>query len=206
MEACAGTHCGSTGEIGTIKIIRVEHIQDGIERIEFCAGMAAVEYIHRLDRMVSDSAAVLSVQPENTTATVTRFFSEWKDRGKEIQRLSERLVALEIAQIQPELVGGIPVVVKRIDLPAKDLLTIANQFSADGGVALIGGGLDRAHVVISSGNGTVNAGEIIGQVCSLIGGKGGGGKNTAQGGGPKVDQLDLALKVGRERIAASIHG
>jgi alanyl-tRNA synthetase len=42
IEACAGTHCQSTGEVGMIKIIRVEHIQDGIERIEFAAGIAAI--------------------------------------------------------------------------------------------------------------------------------------------------------------------
>ncbi|MDD1719221.1 MAG: alanine--tRNA ligase, partial [Methanoregulaceae archaeon] len=206
VEACAGTHCESTGEIGTIKIIRVEHIQDGIERIEFSAGLAAIEYIHRLDRMVSDSAGVLSVQPENMTATVTRFFSEWKDRGKEIERLSERLVALEIAQIQPESIGGVPVVVKRIDLPPGDLSTIAHHVSSNGGVALIAGGIDRANVVISSGNDAVNAGEIIGQICTLLGGKGGGGKATARGGGPDLNQLDLALKVGRERITAAING
>jgi hypothetical protein len=27
----------------------------------------------------------------------------------------------------------------------------------------------------------------------------------AQGGGPAVDQIDLALKVGRERILAGLH-
>jgi hypothetical protein len=28
----------------------------------------------------------------------------------------------------------------------------------------------------------------------------------AQGGGPDVNQIDLALKVGRERIIAALHG
>ena len=33
------------------------------------------------------------------------------------------------------------------------------------------------------------------------------GKATmAQGGGPEINQLDLALKVGRERIIAALHG
>jgi alanyl-tRNA synthetase len=52
----------------------------------------------------------------------------------------------------------------------------------------------------------VNAGEIIGQVCELLGGKGGGKPSLAQGGGPNIAQLDLALKVGRERIIAVLHG
>jgi alanyl-tRNA synthetase len=52
----------------------------------------------------------------------------------------------------------------------------------------------------------VNAGEIIGQVCGMLGGKGGGKPSMAQGGGPDAAQLDLALKVGRERIIAALRG
>ncbi len=42
IEACAGTHVTNTGMIGSIKILRAERIQDGVERIEFAAGEAAV--------------------------------------------------------------------------------------------------------------------------------------------------------------------
>jgi alanyl-tRNA synthetase len=55
-----------------------------------------------------------------------------------------------------------------------------------------------------SGAEPVDAGEIVGQVSTLLGGKGGGSRTMAQGGGPQVDQLDLALKVGRERIFAAL--
>lgn len=206
IEACAGTHCRGSGEIGMVKIIRVEHIQDGIERLEFAAGMAAVEYIQQMERLVADSSGVLSVQQENLPSTVQRFFSEWKDQKKEIDRLSERLVELEIANLVPEMVDGLPLVVRRIDLPARDLATIASRVSEKGGVALLVGGQDQAHVVLMSGAGQVNAGEIIGQVCILLGGKGGGSPSMARGGGPKTEQVDLALRVGKERILAALHG
>ena len=52
----------------------------------------------------------------------------------------------------------------------------------------------------------MNAGDIIGQISSLLGGKGGGNPTLARGGGGNIDQIELALKVGRERIAAAIHG
>ncbi|MFQ6087045.1 MAG: alanine--tRNA ligase, partial [Candidatus Bathyarchaeia archaeon] len=38
VEACAGTHVRNTGEIGFIKILHTERIQDGVERIVFSAG------------------------------------------------------------------------------------------------------------------------------------------------------------------------
>lgn len=37
VEACGGMHCSNTGEIGFLKIIRAERIQDGVERIEFAS-------------------------------------------------------------------------------------------------------------------------------------------------------------------------
>jgi alanyl-tRNA synthetase len=206
IEACAGTHCPTTGQIGAIKIMRVEHIQDGIERLEFSAGLAALEYMHHLEELIIRSAEVFSVQYDNLPTTSRRFFNEWKDLKKENERLSQRLVELEIAQIKPEVIKGIPVVVKRIDLPAKDLVAIASQVSGQGGVAfLLSRGGDRADAVITSGIRSVNAGEIIGQVCGLLGGKGGGSAIMARGGGNAVDQIELAMKVGRERIAAAIN-
>ncbi|HZI70382.1 MAG TPA: alanine--tRNA ligase, partial [Nitrososphaeraceae archaeon] len=38
IEACGGTHVRNTGDIGIIKIIKSERIQDGIIRLEFAAG------------------------------------------------------------------------------------------------------------------------------------------------------------------------
>jgi alanyl-tRNA synthetase len=206
IEACAGTHCRSTGEVGILKIIRVEHIQDGIERIEFAAGIAAIYYMQHLEGIVTASADTLSVQHENLPATVTRFFTEWKDQKKDLERMSAKLVELEMQTIESESIGGIPVVIKRIDLPQKELAAIANSIAEKGGVALLAGSGESVRVVLASGDPRVNAGEIISQVCSLLGGKGGGKQNLAQGGGPDANQLDLALKVGKERIISSING
>jgi alanyl-tRNA synthetase len=204
IEACAGTHCRSTGEVGMIKIIRVEHIQDGIERIEFAAGIAAIYYLQHLEGIVASSAAVLSVQEENLPATVTRFFNEWKDQKKDIEKMCQKLVDLEMRTLVAEKAGGISVVVKRIDLPQKELALLAASVSEKGGVALLAGSGDSVRVVLASGDNRVNAGEIIGQVCGMVGGKGGGKPTMAQGGGPDTAQLDLALKVGRERIIAAL--
>ena len=205
IEACAGTHCHNTGEVGVIKIIRVEHIQDGIERIEFAAGVAALFYMQHLEQIATASADILSVQVENLPPTVTRFFNEWKDQKKEIERMSAKLVDLEMQTMIPETIGGIPVIAKHIDLPAKELSILATSVSEKGGVALLIASGETARVVLASGDSRVNAGDIIGQVCTLLGGKGGGKATMAQGGGPEINKLDLALNVGRERIIAALH-
>ncbi|MEI6840807.1 MAG: alanine--tRNA ligase, partial [Methanomicrobiales archaeon] len=206
IEACAGTHCVSTGQIGLIKIMRVEHIQDGIERMEFSAGLAALAWMHHLEEIVNRSAGVFSVQQDNLPATSQRFFNEWKDQRKENEKLVLKLVELETAQIRPEMMNGVPVVVRRLDLPAKDLVAIAAGVSGKGGVAFfLSKSGERVDAVITSGIAAVNAGEIIGQVAGLLGGKGGGTPALGRGGGPAIEQMDLAIKVGRERITAALN-
>jgi alanyl-tRNA synthetase len=115
-------------------------------------------------------------------------------------------VDLETQALIAEVVGGVNVVIKRVDLPQRELSALASSVAARGGVALVGDAGDTARVVLASGDLRVNAGEIIGQVCELLGGKGGGKPNLAQGGGPETGKLDLALKVGRERILAALNG
>jgi alanyl-tRNA synthetase len=162
--------------------------------------------MQHLEGIVASSAEILSVQVENLPPTVTRFFTEWKDQKKEIERMGAQLVDLEMRALVPESIGGVDVVIRRIDLPQKELSALAISVAGKGGVALIAGAGDTARVVLASGDSRVNAGEIIGQVCGLLGGKGGGKPSMAQGGGPDINQLDLALKVGRERIISSLHG
>ena len=43
-EGCGGTHVDRTGEVGFIKVLKVEKIQDGVLRFHFSAGEAAVNY------------------------------------------------------------------------------------------------------------------------------------------------------------------
>ncbi len=118
--------------------------------------------------------------------------------------MTAKLVELEMRTLVAETVRGIPVVVKRIDLPQKELTLLAASVSVKGGIALLAGSGESVRVVLASGASRVNAVDIIGQVCGILGGKGGGKPSMAQGSGPDTAQLDLALKVGHERILAAL--
>lgn len=206
IEACAGTHCAHTGDIGLIKIIRVEHIQDGIERLEFTAGLAAVQYLHQMEDLLTGAAEAFSVQNEALPATAQRFFGEWKDQRKEIERLSAKVSELELKNLTSEVINGKNVLIKRIDLPSVELVKIASSISASGGVALLIAGGETARAVVSSGVDTIKAGDMIAAVCTILGGKGGGKPNLAQGGGPDVTKIDQALVSGRDMIITALNG
>ncbi|KAF1078296.1 alanine--tRNA ligase [Methanogenium sp. MK-MG] len=200
VQACAGTHCSSTGQIGSVRIMRLEHVQDGIERLEFSAGMAAVAYNQWLEGLVDTSVATLSVQRENLPSSVGRFFTEWKEQRKEIERLQKKIAELEVAGIPVEDIAGVSVTVHAVAASPKEVVSMATAYANEGGIALLAGTGDRVHVVVASGVERVNAGEIVRRVCEILGGKGGGKPSLAQGSGASAASLDEALAAGRRMI------
>lgn len=206
VQACAGTHVRTTGEIGFIRVVGVEHIQDGVERLVFAAGLAAVHAVQNMAGLLQASADVVSVQPENLPATVARFFSEWKEQKKEIERLQKKVVDLQVQHLGGETVDGVRVVVRQVDADQKELVALATLVSDEGGVALFVSADGTVKVVAASGVSAVNAVDVVREVCSILGGRGGGKPNLAQGAGTDASQLDEALERGRSRILEELHG
>ncbi len=95
-QACGGTHANNTGEVQLIKIINTERIQDGVVRIEFKTGENALEEIHKKERLISELQALWGVQEDRIVETAKRFFTEWKDKEKEINQLKEQLLETQI--------------------------------------------------------------------------------------------------------------
>ncbi|WP_017342595.1 alanine--tRNA ligase [Halorubrum sp. T3] len=198
VQACAGTHVDRTGEIGAVKVLKTEPVQDGVERIAFAAGAAAVEATQRTEDALYDAADVLDVDPLDVPETAERFFEEWKARGKEIESLKEELAAARAsggADAEEVEVAGTTAVIQRLDGDADELRATANAHVDDGKVAVIGSGADgSASFVVGVPDGVdVNAGQVVSELAGRVGGGGGGPPDFAQGGGPDVDALDDAL-------------
>jgi alanyl-tRNA synthetase len=202
IEACAGTHCERTGDVGFITIIRIEHVQDGVERIEFAAGTAAVEHTDRLREIVRDASDAFSVQTDVLPETARRFFGEWKDQRKEIERLSRHVSELEVQNLVYEQIGSVSAVIRQIDVSPSELTKIATTVTERGGVAVLISKGDTAHVVVASREDGVKAGELVREVAQVLGGKGGGKPTLAQGGGPDIGAIDAALNRAREILKA----
>lgn len=89
VEGCGGTHVKSTGEIGIIKIIREERIQDGISRITFISGKSALDYIAGQEWILKSMGELLKTDYKDITLKLEKILDEWKAQKKEIVRLSE---------------------------------------------------------------------------------------------------------------------
>ena len=202
-QACAGTHCRSTGEIGFVKIIKTERIQDGIERIEFAAGLPALKYVEERERELKKVAEIVKSPPERVSAGVEELFVQWKRSQKDIERLRERIALW----IEGSLSGGarragdFRIICEEIEgATVEELIKISSALTRKEGklVVVLGsreGG--RVNLVAMAGpepvKAGVNCGALISEISRIVGGGGGGRENMGQGGGPDTGALETAL-------------
>jgi alanyl-tRNA synthetase len=207
VQACGGTHVDDTGDIGAIKVRTTERVQDGVERIVFSAGTAAIEATQATEDALYEAAEAFDVTPESVPETAERFFREWKERGKRIDELKSQLADARAGSTgngEEIEVAGTTAVIQRLDADMDELRATANALVEQGNIAVIGSGLDGAQFVVAVPEGVpVNAGEVVSQLASAVGGGGGGPPDFAQGGGPNTEQLDEALEEAIEALQAA---
>ncbi|RJS87654.1 alanine--tRNA ligase [Candidatus Bathyarchaeota archaeon] len=215
VEACGGTHCRLTGEIGLIKIIRTERIQDGVERLIFSVGESAVKAIQETEGRILRIAEILEVQPEKVERTVNNVVSEWRELRRERERLADRL-AVYLAEnylSDAEDVAGVKVISKivnaeeaDVDLLIKVSAEIIKQERKAVSVLIC---IDKnARLVVNVGEEAlklgVDAREIAREAGSKLGGGGSGKPNFAQGGGTRIEGAGEALKKAKDVILRSV--
>lgn len=91
IEACGGIHMQSTAGIGLIKIVDSQKIQDGVVRLKYVVREFALDYTHENEKILEEIAEVYSVRKDSLTNTSKKFFEEWKEQRKEIDKLKEKL-------------------------------------------------------------------------------------------------------------------
>ena len=209
VQACAGTHCSKTGEVGPIKILRTERIQDGIERLWYSAGEAAVMEMQARDDLIKRSASVLRIPENRLPETVERFFSEWKQLRKENERLRAEIAELHVSILKAKAqeIGGVKVIAEVIaDADEKELMRIASQLSTDGFVTLLLSKLDNRVAAVSSVPDVpgLDAAMIVKRVCHVLGGGGGGTAKMARGGGERVERIGDGIAAGLELVGEQL--
>ena len=113
-EGCGGTHVKSTAEIGFLKILKVDTIQEGIQRFTFAAGDAALEYVQEIYGTEQLLESELSVSSEKVAEGFSRLLEENIDLKKEKDRKTKATVeraigsVLEISagEIKAEYISG----------------------------------------------------------------------------------------------------
>ncbi len=180
-QACGGTHVDRTGDIGLFKVVKREAVQDGVERVTFKCYLAAVRYMQEREALIKQMAANLGVPEGQLPSSVSRFFDEWKERGKQLEKMSEQVagavVAEEIAKAKKDKKHKNAIVeLSNLAWSPKTMDTAAAELSAAGLVAVLSN-TDKFFVVSVPAGSTENALELL----KSKGAKGGGTASLARG-------------------------
>lgn len=206
VQACAGTHVLRTGDIGPIKINKTERVQDGVERIDFSAGVAAVDSIQNENKLLCESSAIFKVDDDQLPKTCDRFFSEWKAQKNEIDKLKSQIASLKMNSLADDVVeiNGLSVVKQLVDADFKELQKIATDFTDNDKADVVLMGNNDGKIVGAASQKAIDCGvkvnEIIKKAASVLGGGGGGRLTLAQGAGPQCEKMDEALSIAIDLI------
>ncbi|MFH0971404.1 MAG: alanine--tRNA ligase [Candidatus Micrarchaeota archaeon] len=178
VEACGGLHCDNSGQVGIIKIVGCEQIQDGVVRIRYNAGLQAIKWIQQREEILRQASDELRVQEEQLPATVKRFFEEWKERGKKLEQAHEDVAdALSHKLVNEAKANGKKLVDAKVSLSPPLLEKLALEIAGSDGMAAIL--VNNGGFVVSAVNekSCENALELLKKKNA----KGGGNKSFARG-------------------------
>ncbi len=211
VEACAGTHVKNSVEIGFIKILRTERIQDGVERIVYATGRYAVESVQKNEKLLEGISETLNAPIGKLLPTTKRLLKEWKDVRRENKRLIEELTALESGKgsgkaAETRKIGEVRFLVQEFEPMNIDRMikTASKLTEKESGLIAFFYGKDEktARFVVMAGKTAVkrgvNASGIAKETAAIIGGGGSGRPAFAQGGGTKVKKVDAAIQKAQE--------
>jgi alanyl-tRNA synthetase len=201
---CGGTHCQAAGEVGMIKIRRLER-RGADTRVEFlCGGRALRDYRWRNEHLLNLGSA-LSVRDDEAVAAALRNLEDARARERELNFLRERLLDYEAAELLASAPreGGVALVSQVFaEREFDELKRLALKLAAgEKAVALLGSQGRKGQLVFArSADLSLDMGAVLRAASATIGGRGGGTPAVAQGGAPEPARIPEAVGNGLEQV------
>jgi len=202
MELCGGTHTERTGNIGLFRIVSEGAVAANMRRIEALTGEAAFEYTLQRDHGLRTAALLVKTTPDQVGDRIERLLKTLKEKERAVETLTGRLLTKRsddvLAGIQE--IRGVRVIAREVEAASpKELREWADRVKdrLGSGIVLLGAKTEDKAMLICwvtrDLTATFHAGEMIRQVSGIVGGKGGGRPDMAQGGGDQPEKLNEAL-------------
>ena len=202
---CGGTHAARTGQIGMIAIRSYERAKK-MTRVEFVCGRRAL-----LDYRAANNTAVavarqFSADRDAAPDLVAGAIKETKTLKKRIRELLELAMTAEATRMLKEAapVGNFKLIRATFDDRELEEIRVlaAKIVEQEPAVALLGARDAAAARLVFARSGSLsqNMGQLLTEACQVLGGRGGGKPDLAQGGGPESHRLDEAIALAAAKV------
>jgi len=198
LSACGGTHVRGTGQIGCILLRKTEKVRQGW-RVEFVCGQRAVTTARGDYATLAEAAGLFSAHIWDVPQQVRKSLDEIRSVRKSGEHLLKELAELQAARLLADTVpvNGRKVIVRvesERDLGFIRLLAQKLTRLEGNVVALLGATSGAVSLVFAQSKGlSFDMGGLLKEALAKLGGRGGGSKDMAQGGAPRVEGLEAVL-------------
>jgi alanyl-tRNA synthetase len=205
-ELCGGTHVRATGDIGLFKITSDESIASGVRRIRAITGFDAYERFREAELLIEQATSGLKTSRAELPAVISRLQDELKKARREADELRMKIATgvgggSSANGDEARDVNGVRVLAREASgLDAAGMRQLSDTLLAriKSGVVVLGRSSDGkvSLIVRTSADLTkkVPAGQVIKELATIVGGKGGGKADMAEGGGAQPEKLSEALE------------
>ena len=211
VELCGGTHAKHTGDIGLFRVVSESGIASGVRRIEAVTGKAALARFDETESELNNACALLKTNRTGFAEKLQALVESSKQLEKQLAQLKTKLASGAGGDLsaQAKQVNGVAVLAAGIEGADNNALrAILDQMKdkLKSAVILLATS-EGEKVTLIAGvthdlTGRFKAGDIIRDIAPLVGGKGGGRPDMAQGGGTDVSGIPKALAAMEEWVSA----
>ncbi|MDW3899173.1 alanine--tRNA ligase [Staphylococcus saprophyticus] len=210
IELCGGIHVNNTAEIGLFKIVSESGTGAGVRRIEALTGKSAFLYLETIQSQFNAVKSQVKVKSDDQVLEkIVHMQDEEKELTKQLEQKNKEVTSLKMGDItnQVEEINGLKVLATEVDVPnAKAIRETMDDFKSklqDTVIVLISnidGKVSLVATVPKALTDKVKAGDIIKNMAPVVGGKGGGRPDMAQGGGTEPKNITESLRFIKDYI------
>ena len=195
IELCGGTHVDNTSKINSFYIVKESGVSAGVRRIEAVAGFSAYKYAKKYIDLVEN------IKVENKTKDIKTFILKQKEEIKNLKQKIKELQQKSIKEIKPINKDEVEYIIERIDnVDLRELATNLKKRYKNLVAFLAGVNNSKVTLVAVSNVDKIKAGDLIKNYASIVGGKGGGKSDFAQGGGKDIEKIDEMIQKVKEDL------
>jgi alanyl-tRNA synthetase len=215
VELCGGTHVSNTADIALFRIVSETGVAAGVRRIEAVTGRGALELYRAREHELQEIEQIVRSPSGQAVRRVQSLVDERRTLEKRLDEVMRSGGGGAIKSLVDEstVVDGVRVVAANVsapDLPALQTMGDALREQMGTGIGVLAASFDNGKNTIITvvtddlRDRGVRADNILREIASAAGGKGGGKPHMAQAGIPDADRMRSVMAEAPDIVRRSL--